>query len=251
MLKPFIKSRIPIISAVGHETDHCIADYVADVRAPTPSAAAELVISEKAQHLTHLSQVQRRLYQTINHIIRKDRHRLQGFTRQAIFQTPYSLLGPWMQKLDHYKEDLDGYFNQIIQHKRLLLNSRQSQLHSLKPNTHIQQLKQKLESLDKNLKVSILNKVFHCRNRIAEKQKQLDPLWHRTFHLYQERLENLASALHSINPKNLLTKGYSILFSEKNGSVITSIQAVEKEENIRIFLADGELQSTIKQIIPN
>ncbi len=220
-------SRIPIISAVGHETDHCIADYVADVRAPTPSAAAEIVIAEKGQQLHHLQQIQRRCQQTIMHLIRHDRNRLEGIRRQPLFRTPYALLGPWMQRLDHIKQDLDQTVEQSLMRKRLLLDARSRQLQTLKPMAQIIHFRQKLAYWDKNIQTAV----------------------RRTVHLREERLQKMKEALHSIDPKNLLTKGYAILFSEKDHSVITSVHKVQKEQEIRLFLADGEILSTVKDIV--
>src|SRR5690606_23131431 len=74
--KAIHESTIPIICAVGHETDHTIAEYVADVRAPTPSAAAELVIAEKSEKLTALSQLQKRLTHTLQNLIIQRKHQL-------------------------------------------------------------------------------------------------------------------------------------------------------------------------------
>ena len=82
----------PVISAVGHETDHCIADYVADVRAPSPSAAAELVIAEKAHYLQHLQTLQTRMEQTLRHQVRHSRKRLQRYLRHPLLQSPYGIL---------------------------------------------------------------------------------------------------------------------------------------------------------------
>lgn len=114
-------SKIPIISAVGHEIDHCIADYVADVRAPTPSAAAEIVIAEKSQQLNYLAQSKQRLQQTIYQLIRHDRRRLEGVMKQPIFLSATRLLGPWMQRLDHLREDIDVFLRQSLMQKRLRL----------------------------------------------------------------------------------------------------------------------------------
>lgn len=221
-------SRIPIISAVGHETDHCIADYVADVRAPTPSAAAELVIAEKAQQLHHLTQMQKRMQQTVMHLIKHDRHRLDGVLRQPILKTPYGVLGPWLQRLDHLRQDIDDRMLQRIRTERLILNSRQRLLISLKPGAKLEHFKQKLCGLERELKAG----------------------WKRLFLQKRERLQNLKNSLDAVNPKNLLTKGYCILFSEKDHSAITSVQSIEKNQKVQILLSDGDLHATINDIVP-
>lgn len=220
-------SKIPIISAVGHETDHCIADYVADVRAPTPSAAAEIVIAEKTHQLHHLAQVRQRLKQTVFHLIRHDRNRLEGLRRQPVLASPYGILGKWMQRLDDLRDQTTKNIQQRLMQKRMLLDSRQKQLHSLKPTVQI----------------------FHMRQKLELWKKNLDQICHRTLMLRQERLKKMSELLHSIDPKNLLTKGYCILFSEKKDSVITSIHTVKKNQDLRVFLADGEILSTVKEII--
>lgn len=267
-------SQIPIISAVGHETDHCIADYVADVRAPTPSAAAELVIADKAQQLAQLDHMQRRLQQTLSHLIRQRRHQLEGIRKQPALQSPYPLLGPWMQKLDTLRQDLDFGLQQAIARKRLLLEGRHRQLQALRPSAQIAHFRQKLFQWDNALRHAIAMRLFNLnkmleqkeehlaqtwknkqeqRRRIFDpiiKQKQLDQHWQRFFNLRKERLLQLCTSLHSINPKNLLTKGYCILFSEKDHSVITSIKAVEKQQGVRALLSDGEILSTINDVFP-
>jgi exodeoxyribonuclease VII large subunit len=223
------ESIIPIISAVGHETDHCIADYVADVRAPTPSAAAEIVMADKMEQLNHLDQLQRRLKQIVHSKLINYRHRLDSIRKQPALASPYHLLGSWMQRLDENRTQLDQLMAQELKRRKALVESSHKRAEALKPTTRI----------------------LHMREKLAYWDKALYNLQERTLHLKKERLERLASALHSINPKNLLTKGYSILFSEKDQSVITSVHNVDKNQELRIIVSDGELISTVKDIYPS
>ncbi len=265
-------SRIPTIAAVGHETDHCIADYAADVRAPTPSAAAEIVIAEKAQQLEQLGQVQKRLQQTLHHLIRQDRRRLEGIKRHPLFTSPYGLLGAWMQKVDHYREDIDRAFFQRLSAQKAKLEAHHKILLSLKPTNQIKDFRQKLLYFDKAIQQAWKSKMTHLAKplRLAElklqqqwkkyllmkknllqssqKYRQLDQLIARSLSLNKERLDKMSQSLHSINPKNLLSKGYAILFAEKDRSVISSIRTVEHNQPLRLLLSDGEILSIVKEI---
>jgi exodeoxyribonuclease VII large subunit len=243
-------SHIPIISAVGHETDHCIADYVADVRAPTPSAAAEIVIAEKAQCLDHLAVLRRRLSQTVTHLIKQDRRRLEGMLKQPMLTNPYALLGPWMQKLDDQREDLDRIMQQKIQQYRLKLESYARQVQGVKPSTLIAHYKQSLKNKSSQLDQAwgAMQSQRRLRFNADRERKRLAELTGRRVMLLKERLAKLIDHMHAIDPKNLLRKGYSILFSEKDNSVINSVQAIEKEQRARLMLSDGEALITINQI---
>lgn len=197
-------STIPVISAVGHETDHCIADYVADVRAPTPSAAAEIVIAEKSQLQQHLKHVQKRMHQTMSQ----------------------SILGPLMQRMDFIRQEADQGILQKIKRYQLLLHGREKVVQSLKPTTQIRHFHHKLDSFTKSL----------------------NQVWQNKLSLKKQRLTALTNTLHAVDPKNVLTKGYCILFSEKDHSVITSIQEVEKNQSIKAVLPDGELIAVINEV---
>jgi exodeoxyribonuclease VII large subunit len=220
-------SRIPIISAVGHETDHTIADYVADVRAPTPSAAAEMVIAEQTEQIKHLSQITHRLENVMRHHLEVRRHQLRGISRLPLFTSPYGLIGPAMQRLDGF-------------HKRLEI---------LKPTTQIKQMRQKLESYTQSIDRSALLKVRHLNRHLDEegKKKRLTQLTINHLGRIKERFVSLVDALTAADPKQILRKGYAIPFSKKDGSVITSVRQVQKDQQIRMVLADGEIISLITE----
>lgn len=223
------KSKIPIISAVGHETDVCLSDFVADVRAPTPSAAAAMAIVDKAQVLQYLEQSRQRLFHTLSQRIRYDRQKLQGIQKHPFIASPYNILNLWMQRLDDLKESLELTMQQKLHTHRLKLDALNRQLHSLRPTVRLLQFRQQLTSI----------------------QKQLDQLWLRIFNLHRERLTNLVGNLRSIDPKNLLDRGYAILFNEKSDSVIVSTNSVESGQKVRLLLSDGQIISTVNEIIKN
>lgn len=246
---------------------------MADVRAPTPSAAAEIVIAEKDHQLKQIAQIQERLQHTLQHLIRHDRKRLEGIMRHPLLLSPYGILGPWMQKLDALRQDIDQNMAQQIIFLKSQIESRHKLLLSLKPTNQIGHFKQKLLTLDKSLRIAFHTKLQHWKKRVAPlenslrqawlmqlqnkkrllnvevRQKQIDQLMYRHLLFYQQRVKQVADALHSVDPKNLLSKGYAILFAEKDHSVITSIHAVERNQDVRLLLHDGEIISTVKNII--
>ncbi|MEC7839428.1 MAG: exodeoxyribonuclease VII large subunit [Chlamydiota bacterium] len=267
------KSRIPIIAAVGHETDHCIAEYVADVRAPTPSAAAEIVIAEKAQQLKNLDMIEKRLSHALAQLFRHRHQQVSGILKHPLFSSPYYLLGPWMQKFDDLRLGIDQAMLNILSQKKLLLEARRQHTHSLQPTAQINAFKQKLSYCSQSLDQLIMQKIQNRRENLKSKDVNLNHSWHkildsrkRVFDIVQKRkmldqswknyyknrvdqLTNITSTLKAIDPKDLLSKGYSILFSEKTGSVIKSVHQLQKDEEVRLMLSDGAAISTINKVI--
>jgi exodeoxyribonuclease VII large subunit len=180
--KAIFESRIPIISAVGHETDFTIADWVADVRAPTPSAAAEIAIAEKANLLKFLSSAEQLCRQRVTQQINWYRQRISSLQKHPLLSSPYGILAQTIQRLDDYTRQLE---------------------------------------------------MLHPKDRIAQAQ---------------ERLRRVKDHLRSLHPQNLLKKGYAILFSEKEGSIILSANDLQPEQRITALLHDGKVTATTNQV---
>lgn len=195
-------SKIPVISAVGHETDFCIADFVADLRAPTPSAAAEIVIAEKEKELQFLAQMRRRIQETTRLIVKSRKEQLRAIKRQPALSSPDFLLGKFSQMIDDAKDDLLTALQKQVQEKRLKLFALQRQAKAQSPLARLTLLKQKF--------------TMTCAH------------------------------LRAINPKNLLSKGFAIVFREKENSIILSAKQVKEKEELRILMHDGTIQAQVK-----
>lgn len=198
------RSHIPIISAVGHETDFSISDFVADLRAPTPSAAAELVMAAADHHLSHLAAFQRQFDQRVKHYMASLEQKIALVQKHPLLSSPYAMIESATQRLDDYGEALVHAAHQLLHTQRLKVEGLQRQLAALSPQVRITHLKEKLKSI--------------------------------------------ASHLKSINPRNLLTKGYSILFQENSNSAIVSSKELRAGDKVRIQLQDGTAKATVYEI---
>lgn len=220
------ESLIPTISAVGHETDHCIADYVADVRAPTPSAAAEIVTAEKTQLLEKLGVLRKQTEQILRQIIRQQRARLEQMIKHPLMKHPRSILELRMQKLDDFKEQIEEAILRNIHLRKEKLRMKKQHFIALSPSIKIMQYKKTL----------------------AERMRALERKMGDLLKESRKQLSHLLELLEAVHPKKVMDKGYSILFSEKGESVINSVKQIEKGQKARLFLSDGELLITIDKI---
>lgn len=221
-------SKIPIICAVGHESDHCIAEYVADVRAPTPSAAAELVMAERTALQKQLSHFERQSHQALLHHIHKGKKDLEGVLRHPLFKTPYHLLGPRMQKLDETRASSDRNIQQKLRHLQLKMAGYRRTLDARDPRQHLRHLHQSLQEWNKSFARAFSSRLVLCR----------------------QRLTGIQQTLQAIDPRHLLNKGFSILFAEKDGSVITKAESVSVGDSVQIRLAKGSLKAIIDTVKP-
>ncbi|NGX33005.1 MAG: Exodeoxyribonuclease 7 large subunit [Candidatus Anoxychlamydiales bacterium] len=218
------KSTIPIISAVGHETDVSISDFVADVRAPTPSAAAEIVIKEKAQFLDTLKYFETQIIKNISYKLENLKLQLNNFKNQSVFTSPYTILGKQMQMLDDLKNSIDSSIKQKLRSQKEILKLIYNQTKSLNPQMKIEDFRNELSEFSKRLNLS-------CNNNLLIKK---------------ERLEKLVDHLKAIDPKNLLKKGYSILFNEKDNSIILSTKDINESDKISAMVSDGKIYATVE-----
>ncbi|MGB7978194.1 MAG: exodeoxyribonuclease VII large subunit [Chlamydiales bacterium] len=228
--KAIFESAIPIISAVGHETDYTIADWAADVRAPTPSAAAEIAIAEKANLIRFLEGAERLVRERIGEQLRQRRDRIGALKKHPLLSSPYGLLAPPMQRLDDLSRQIEYRISELLQASKERVRALQKHPLLSSPYGVLAPTQQRLSDFARQLE------------RLDLRAKVLDG---------RERLERLKRHLRSLHPQNILAKGYAILFSEKGGSVILSAKDVQPNQKFVAQLHDGQIAATINQVKEN
>jgi exodeoxyribonuclease VII large subunit len=220
-------SAIPVVTAIGHEIDFTIADYVADQRAATPTAAAEIVLPDRLALLHKLEITEKRLIRAVNQLLNDRQQQVKMYCR---------LLGDPSLLLDHFRLKIDNSQMVMTQSLNRELHLRQKQLTSLtgklmahNPAGHLSHQQQKIAELSRKLKLTMLMQLEKKRSRLT-----------RTVTL-----------LEAVNPLSVLGRGYALVRSDHDKKIISDSKQVRKGEKINILLNKGKLESEITKIIDN
>lgn len=219
-------SKIPLISAIGHETDFTLLDFVADKRAPTPTAAAEMAVPVRSELILTIDESARRLKQQVFLQLNNYQEKINLVARGLI--SPKQSVEMRMQRLDEWGERLQIAFLQLF-------NNKQKILIQYATNLNINTLQQKIENAD--YKLQILNEkiaIFY--------QTYLDKL--------QYRLDALIRILEGLSHQSVLKRGYAYLSKIDSQETISKIAELKKTATIEVHLQDGSTKMTIKENKP-
>ncbi|WP_339146737.1 MULTISPECIES: exodeoxyribonuclease VII large subunit [unclassified Sutcliffiella] len=218
-------SNLPVISAVGHETDFTIADFVADMRAPTPTAAAELAVPHINELIERLSDRKLRLHRASNKLMQHYKDRLTTLQKSYAFRFPKNLYAQKQQDLDRVLDDLDMSMKRMVERKHV----KREQLSSLLERYHPKKQWQ-TEKLTLEQRTTMLTKLM--QQALQKKQ------WE-----FQHKL----TKIDGLSPLKIMNRGYSLAF-QQDGTIIKSVDQAEKGDTIQVHLQDGQFACEIQDV---
>ena len=216
-------SPVPVVSAIGHETDFSLTDFAADLRAPTPSVAAELLVPDRAELLARVRRLQRHVDDAQLRAMQQRYQRLDRAALRLQAQRPQARLDALRRRQDEAVRRLAATMRQQLQHNAARLRHADAVLRSAKPRRRLQQLRERLAALAPRPRAAVARHL------------ERDAL----------RLRGLARSLEAVSPLATIARGYSILRRE-DGSVVRSVLDAAPGEPLAARLADGSLRVRVE-----
>jgi exodeoxyribonuclease VII large subunit len=218
-------SPVPVISAVGHESDVTIADFVADLRAPTPSAAAEMVVSAKDEFCARIDRLTHRLQATAQAGLQRRRaivHALTSRRGLAGWQTRLAMRGRHAAELMHHLR-------------------RAATAHLARRDRAYRALRLRLESRD------LRHRLSDIATRLGAADSRLAAAARTARHRSESRLSLLAGRLENLSPLAVLARGYAVCWNDGRTAIIRSASAVKPGDRVHVTLHDGELDCDVRE----
>ncbi|GAA5213825.1 exodeoxyribonuclease VII large subunit [Corallincola platygyrae] len=222
-------SHIPVISAVGHEIDTTIADYVADMRAPTPSAAAEYVSGDTSHQRQQLSQLAARLRLACARKVEKQQMHLTSLVQRLTQQHPAHQLQQQQQRADDLNARLMRAVSSVMSAKQLSASQLSMRLDKSQPGHRVAMLGQRQANLTARLQKSM-------QSLLSTQQQN----WQQASH-----------GLSLVSPLSTLGRGYTITKDHQTGQIIKRVEDVMPGQQLVSQLTDGQIISDVTEVLPS
>jgi exodeoxyribonuclease VII large subunit len=215
-------SQVPVVSAVGHETDFTIADFVADHRAATPSVAAEMVVPDRLALHMQVDAALRRIESLVQRTLREWAQRVVFLERSALFREPRKRLEEAAQRVDLGVEALQRGARVRLEQARNRVEQLGASVRAHRPDQVLALRRQQIDAVQARLLRAVATRIQSERQSV-------------------QRLSQLVVLL---SPQGTLERGYSITLNEK-GAVVRGVAEVEKGQTLRVRIRDGQIETRV------
>ena len=220
-----VQSQIPVISSVGHETDTTIADLVADLRAATPTAAAELATPVLSETLQHLQDLHTRLYSAQNNLIAQYQDRVQNLSQNVFLQHPERIYEVYLQKVDSLE-------NRLSQNLANSLNRSKTEL---------------IQYANRLVRVSPRDQIYSYNNQVNRQYQILINNINKIINKNRNVFNSQVATLDSLSPLKTLSRGFAIPTNQK-GKVLTKASDYQVDQTVNLRVRDGNVKLITKEI---
>ncbi|HJF86467.1 MAG TPA: exodeoxyribonuclease VII large subunit [Companilactobacillus farciminis] len=220
-----VQSQIPVISSVGHETDTTIADLVADLRAATPTAAAELATPVLSETLQHLQDLHTRLYSAQNNLIAQYQDRVQNLSQNVFLQHPERIYEVYLQKVDSLE-------NRLSQNLANSLNRSKTEL---------------IQYANRLVRVSPRDQIYSYNNQVNRQYQILINNINKIINKNRNVFNSQVATLDSLSPLKTLSRGFAIPTNQK-GRVLTKASDYQVDQTVNLRVRDGNVKLITKEI---
>ncbi|WP_047979955.1 exodeoxyribonuclease VII large subunit [Ornithinibacillus contaminans] len=222
------RSKIPIISAVGHETDVTISDYVADLRAPTPTGAAEIAVPSQLELIEKIMKMRQQLSRTVSITIKHERNTLHRMLQSYAFKYPEQMLKQKEQELDKQRERLDRTIQVSIQQKTDRFANHYTRLLTQHPKRQLDQAAKQL--------AHYIKQQNQAMNQLVERKSS--------------QIKGALDKLTLLNPLEIMKRGFALPYTT-SGDIIKSANQVKEKDIVQIKLTDGILDCEVMDVKEN
>ena len=225
VVRAIFESRLPIISSVGHETDVTLADFVADKRAATPTAAAEFATPvTKLDLLTYLQNQEKRMTTAVKHTLTKKKEALRNLSQSVIFRQPERLYDGYLQRLDQLQLRLKQGLNaELVRNQQKV----QEQIHRLE-------------------QLSPIIKIQRYQDRIFQLQKLMRSQMAVTYDAKVAEVKRLSEALLMLDTSRIVARGYAIV--KKGEVVVAYAKDLKENDQVSLLMRDGQVELEVRDV---